>query len=100
MTAEAIIALCSLAVAVIVALMAGRRDTQGTAEARAKTDAKLDSIAGGVDDIRVEQRAMRDRVDGLAERVAGVEENCKSAHHRLDELDNKFLQAHPPGGQG
>ena len=100
MNAEAIIALCSLAVAVVVALMAGRRDTQGTAEARAKTDAKLDSIAGGVDDIRVEQRAMRERVDGLSERVAGVESSVKSAHHRLDELDDKVLRAHPPGGQG
>lgn len=100
MNAEAIIALCALAVAVLMAIMSGRRDTQGSAEARAKTDAKLDSIAGGVDDIRVEQRAMRDRVDGLAERMAGVEKDCKSAHHRLDELDTKFLAAHPPGGQG
>ena len=41
---------------------------------------------------------MRERVDGLSERVAGAESAIKSAHHRLDELDNKFLQAHPPGG--
>lgn len=97
MNAEAIIALGSLAVAVMALLLKGRGETKAAAADSARTQAKLDSIAGGVDEIRIEQRAMRDRVDGLAERVAGVEASVKSAHHRLDELDAKFLAAHPPG---
>lgn len=101
MNAEAIIALGSLAVAVMALLLKGRGDTKASAAESARTQTKLDSIATGVDDIRVEQRTMRQRVDGLSERMAGVEKDCKSAHHRLDELDNKFMQAHPPsGGQG
>lgn len=95
---EAMIALGSLVVAFLTLLLKGRVDTKASASENARTQTKLDSIATGVDDIRVEQRAMRERVDGLSERVAGAESAIKSAHHRLDELDNKFLQAHPPGG--
>lgn len=101
MNAEAIIALCSLAVTFVTLLLKGRGEARSSAADSARTQAKLDSIAGGVDDIRVEQRAMRERVDSLAERVAGVESSARSAHHRLDELDAKFLAAHPPSdGRG
>ena len=49
--------------------------------------AKLDSIGAGVEDIRVEMRTIRSRVDGLSERVSAVESSVKSAHHRLDQLE-------------
>lgn len=97
---DVVIALGSLVVAFLALLLKSRGETKAAASDSARTQAKLDSIAGGVDDIRVEQRAMRERVDGLSERVAGAEQAIKSAHHRLDELDNKFLRAHPPGGVG
>ena len=76
-----IIALGSLLVAFIALLAGARRDTRGEAASQAQVNAKLDSIAGGVDDIRVEQRAMRERLDG------------KSAHHRLDQMAAPY---HPP----
>ncbi len=87
-----IIALLSLAVAAIALLMGGRRDTRATASSQANTSAKLDAIQNGVDDIRIEQRAMRDRVDVLGERVATVEASYKSMHKRLDE----HINMHPP----
>lgn len=57
METGAIIALGSLLVAFIALLVGARRDTRGEAASQAQVHAKLDSIAGGVDDIRVEQRA-------------------------------------------
>lgn len=92
MNVEAVIALCSLGVAIVVALMAGRRDSRASAADQAQTMAKLDSICAGVDDIRVEQRAMRERVDGMSEKLASVESSTHSAHHRLDALEQRLNQ--------
>lgn len=91
-----IIALCALGVSALVMLLGGRRDTRASAADQAQVQAKLDSIAGGVDDIRVEQRAMRDRVDAMGQRLSTVEASAKSAHHRLDSLEERFMAAHPP----
>lgn len=83
------------AVAVLLSLAAlllnSRKETRQDAAGTARLEAKLDSISSGVEDIRVETRSMRSRMDGLAERVSAVESSVKSAHHRLDQL-----QAHPP----
>ena len=45
----------------------------------------------GVEDIRVEMRGTRGRIDTISERLSAVESSCKSAHHRLDQMT-----AHPP----
>jgi hypothetical protein len=52
-------------------------------------DAKLDAIASGVDDIRVDMRTMRDRLQDFGERLTAVEQSAKSAHHRLDLIERK-----------
>ncbi len=86
METGAIIALGSLLVAFIALLVSARRDTRGEAASQAQVNAKLDSIAGGVDDIRVEQRAMRERLDGYAERLARVKSSVKSAQRHIIRL--------------
>lgn len=90
-----IISLVAVLISAVGLLITGRKDTRedaaGTARLGAKLEAKLDSISSGVEDIRVETRTVRSRVDGLAERLSAVERDCKNAHHRLDQL-----QAHPP----
>lgn len=78
-------------ISIVGLLMTGRKDTRAEASNNAKVEAKLDSISGGVEDIRVEIRSMRTRMDSFSERLAYVESSCKAAHHRLDQL-----QAHPP----
>lgn len=93
---QTIIALGGLAVACITVLLTGRRDTRASASDQAQTMAKLDSIAGGVDDIRVEQRAMRERVDKQATELASLAASVKSAHHRIDGMEQRFNQVHPP----
>ena len=86
-----IISLAAVLISVLSLLLNGRKDVREDAAGTARLEAKLDSISSGVEDIRVETRTMRGRVDGLAERVSAVESSCQSAHHRLDQL-----QAHPP----
>ncbi len=83
------------AIAVLISLgallLSTRKESRQDAAGSARLEAKLDSISSGVEDIRVETRTMRSRVDGLAERLSAVERDCRNAHHRLDQL-----QAHPP----
>lgn len=86
-----IISLVAVVISAVGLLLNGRKDTREDAAGTARLEAKLDSISSGVEDIRVETRTVRSRVDGLAERVSAVERDCRNAHHRLDQL-----QAHPP----
>lgn len=98
MSWETAIAFGGLLVAVITVILAGRRDTRGDAAERAETKAMLSSIKGGVDDIRLEQRRMRDRADQQAKELAECMSSCRSAHKRLDEHERRLnqLQLHPP----
>lgn len=102
MTPGEITAMGSLAVAAIALIVSlirnGKHDSRQAAEAfaaqraaNAETQTKLDSIREGVDDIRVEQRAMRSRQDEMSERLAGAESSIKSAHHRLDALEGRMM---------
>ena len=86
METQQIISLAALGVALLSFVMSSRKETRQDAAGSARLEAKLDSISGGVEDIRVEMRSMRGRMDGLAERLSAVETSCKSAHHRLDQL--------------
>ena len=66
------------------------RDTRKADKAEAADGAALrqdvEYIKRGVDDIRVEQRATREDMGKLAERVTRVEESAKQAHKRLDRM--------------
>ncbi|MFL0251416.1 hypothetical protein ACJDT4_13415 [Clostridium neuense] len=48
---------------------------------------KIDYIQRGVDDIRIDIKAQDNKIEGLIEKVAKVEESAKSAHHRIDTLE-------------
>ena len=92
METATIISLGAVLISLLGLLFSGRKETRQEAAGAARVEAKLDAISGGVEDIRVELRTMRGRVDNLSERMSSVEASCKSAHHRLDTL----LKAHPP----
>jgi outer membrane murein-binding lipoprotein Lpp len=91
METSVLISLLAVILSALGLLLNGRKASREDAAGTARLEAKLDSISSGVEDIRVETRSMRSRMDGLAERVSAVESSVKSAHHRLDQL-----QAHPP----
>lgn len=91
MDISAILSLAAVAVSLVGLLLSARKTSRDDAAGNAEVKTMLGSISSGVEDIRVEMRTMRGRVDGLAERLSAVESSCKSAHHRLDQL-----HAHPP----
>lgn len=86
MSMETAIALVGLLVAVLTVILTGRRDTRGDAAERAETKAMLTSIKGGVDDLRVDNRTMREDLRKMAVDLARVDQSAKSAHHRIDDL--------------
>ena len=86
MEVAVIVSLGALAVSIIGLLMNGRKESRADAAGSARIETKLDSIGTGVEDIRVEIRTIRSRVDALAERVSAVEASCRSAHQRLDDI--------------
>lgn len=85
-----IIALLSLLLAAALAagkLLGGSRSTAADqAKQEAKLESKLDSIASGVEDIRVDQRAMRERVNGLDGRVYIAEGRIEELRHDVRDL--------------
>ena len=87
MDTTVIISALALVVSGAALLLNSRKESRADAAGSARVEAKLDSIGAGVEDIRVEMRTIRSRVDGLSERVSAIESNVKSAHHRLDQLE-------------
>lgn len=85
------IALGAVLVSVVGLLLSTRKDTRQDAAGTARMETKLDNISNGVEDIRVEMRTTRERVNGLSERLSAVENSCKSAHHRLDMMEGKHV---------
>lgn len=55
-------------------------------ESRGAIASDIGYIKAGVDDLKRETRETRTVVGELAERVTRVEESCKQAHHRIDEI--------------
>lgn len=68
---------------------AQKRDarTDGCEDGELKSD--VGYIKRGIDDIRLDMKDHRRKLEGLTERVARVEESTKSAHHRLDRIEKK-----------
>lgn len=52
-----------------------------------KIDTKLDLIVKNVDEIRLDNKDISKSLHSLAERVSAVEQSTKSAHHRIDSLE-------------
>jgi predicted nucleic acid-binding Zn-ribbon protein len=84
METSVIVAICAFLVSAVGLLLNTRKDTRNSAAETATIEAKLDSIGRGVDDIRVEFRTMRDKVDGQAQRLTAIETRVSAIEHRLD----------------
>ena len=76
-------------------LLNSRKDSRTDAAASARVEATLGSISNGVEDIRVEMRTLRGKLDDHAERLARVEARAASNTHRLDAIEK--VQRTPDG---
>lgn len=96
METSVIISLCSLGLAIIVFLSNRNKDSRTDAAKEARMDAKLDNISNGVSEIRLDMRAMDKRVGGAEKRLTQVEDREAEDRRRIENLEDKFSQAHPP----
>lgn len=55
-----------------------------------KINMKLDNIASNTSDIKSELSAMKKDVSGHEARIIKVEDSAKSAHHRIDGIEDRL----------
>lgn len=65
------------------------KDIQAKASEQATINAKLDTINGGVESLRIDFKVEQKERAALSERVTRVEESVSSAHKRIDEIGGK-----------
>lgn len=84
-----LISLAAVLISFIALVLNGRKDTRSDAATNAIIQTKLDNLINGVDDIRVELRAMKDKISDHGERLAKVEARAASNSSRLDVLEKR-----------
>ena len=65
-----------------------KQETQKDTERIVRIDGKLDTIKHNVDEIRLDNKDFSKTLSQLGERVTIVEQSTKSAHHRIDNLED------------
>lgn len=86
----AVLALINLLMVLVAWRRTSKNDVTSSAamDEQARTDMRY--LMRGVDDIRVDIRALRNEITDIDRRVVAVNESVKSAHKRIDE----HLQEH------
>ena len=84
-----IITALSLLIAGVSLLRVFSRDGKGATKDFTRVETKIDYIGGDIKDIRDDVKAVSVRQEDMAERLVKVEESTKSAHHRIDGLEEK-----------
>ncbi len=84
-----VISIAAVLISLIGLILNSRKDTRSDAASSAIIQTKLDSVITGVDDIRVEIRAMRETISDHGERLAKLEARAAANTHRLDTIEGK-----------
>lgn len=91
MAIETVVAMVVPVLALIFTVMSFRRtenhDTSAAATERATLTADVRYIRSSIDEIKLENKAIRQDVADLSKKVVEIEASAKSAHKRLDSLD-------------
>ena len=97
MTVSEVIAIVSVLIAFLgftLTLKNTKRNDTSDVVQKAKDDAtinvKLDSALTTLTDIKYDVSATKKEVSELSQRMAGAESSIKSAHHRLDNLEERI----------
>lgn len=64
-----------------------RQETKEDVALSTKLDTKLDMISKNIDEIRLDNKDFNKTIHQLGERLSAVESSTKSAHHRIDNLE-------------
>lgn len=88
-----IITAISIGFAIYFGLKGSKRndnsDIKNEAYEKASINVKLDQIGGDVRDIKYDMTGVKKDFQMLNERVIKVEESAKSAHHRIDGMEER-----------
>ncbi|MBQ7957557.1 MAG: hypothetical protein IJ279_05910 [Clostridia bacterium] len=80
----------SILVSLVFSLLSHKRnmkkDSESQGEGRGVLQSDIGYIKAGIDDLKRENRAVNLKLDNISERVTRVEESCKQAHKRIDEI--------------
>ena len=63
-----------------------KRDIENMSEGRGVLQSDVGYIKAGIDDLKRENKTVNIKIDNISERVTRIEESCKQAHKRIDEL--------------
>ena len=89
-----IISVLSLGFSVYMGLKNNKRTDTKDVEERVKENTrinmKLDAISNNTTDIKNEVSEMRKEINSHDNRIVKVEESVKSAHHRIDGIENRL----------
>lgn len=89
-----IISVLSLGFSVFFAFKNNKRSDTKDIEERVKSDTrinmKLDNISNTMSELKEEVTSLRDIITAHNERIIRLEQSTKSAHHRLDFLEDKL----------
>lgn len=90
MSIETIVAVCVPVIALIFTVLSFKRlankDTEDNASERATMSADIKYIRTSIDDIKVDNRVIKQDLTSLQTKVARVEQSVESAHQRIDDL--------------
>ena len=89
METSTIISLGALAVAVVGLMLNSRRDTRTDAASLAIIQTKLNTVISGVEEIRVDNKAIQKELSQHGQKLVELEQRMKSNTHRLDQLEGK-----------
>ncbi|WP_026881426.1 hypothetical protein [Clostridium akagii] len=65
-----------------------RQDTQEQVSNSTRVEIKLDYAITGINEIKADTKDTKKDVIAVSERLLKVEESAKSAHHRLDRIED------------
>lgn len=80
------VAVCALLFTALSFRRTQNRDTSESASERATMTADIKYIRTSVDDIKVDNRVIKENIGELQTKVARVEQSVESAHQRIDDL--------------
>ena len=90
MSVETIVAIAVPVIALIFTVLSFKRmtkkDTVEDASERATMTADIKYIRSSIDDIKLDNRAIKNELSDLQKTVARVEQSVESAHKRIDDL--------------
>lgn len=64
-----------------------KQETKEDVAMSTKLDTKLDMISKNIDEIRLDNKDFNKTIHQLGERLSAVESSTKTAHHRIDNLE-------------